>query len=131
MVVLVLVSLIVALALPNLQQLYDSATRNTQRDRLLDQLAVLGQETALLGRNRAVLGTIGTVAALDDVAAAQLGEVVALDVPDGWDIRVDKPLVIRANGVCLGAEVELLHRGEIVERLNLDAPFCVVERDRE
>ncbi len=47
MVVLALLGLIVAIALPNLQTLYDSVTRNTQRDRILDQITVLGREAAL------------------------------------------------------------------------------------
>ena len=128
MVVLALLGLIVAVALPNLQTLYDSVTRNTQRDRILDQIAVLGREAALVERNWIVLGTTGDVAKLDGPEVQRLGDVHALDVPDGWDVRVSEPLVIRANGVCLGAEVSLLHRGEVVERIALEPPFCAVKR---
>lgn len=131
MVVLALLGLIVAIALPNLQTLYDSVTRNTQRDRILDQIAVLGREAALLGRNWVVLGTTGEVASLDGPEVQRLGDIHALDVPEGWDVRVNEPLVIRANGVCLGAEVSLLHRGEAVERIELEPPFCAVDRNRE
>lgn len=131
MVVLALLGLIVAVALPNLQTLYDSVTRNTQRDRILDQIAVLGREAALVERNWVVLGTTGDVAKLDGPEVLRLGDVHALDVPEGWDVRVNEPLVIRANGVCLGAEVSLLHRGEVVERIELAPPFCAVDRGRE
>ena len=131
MVVLALLGLIVAIALPNLQTLYDSVTRNTQRDRILDQIAVLGREAALLERNWVVLGTTGEVASLDGSEVRRLGDIHALDVPEGWDVRVNEPLVIRANGVCLGAEVSLLHRGEVVERIDLEPPFCAVDRKRE
>ena len=131
MVVLVLLGLIVALTLPNLERLYDSVTRSTERDRILDQLAALGQDTALVGRDRVIVGTTGAVADLDETEARRLGEVLALDMPEGWDLRVDEPLIIRANGVCLGAEVSLLHRGELLDRLDLKPPFCTVDRNRD
>lgn len=52
-----------------------------------------------------VFGTTGEVANLDGPEVRRLGDILALDVPEGWDVRVNEPLVIRANGVRLGAEV--------------------------
>ena len=128
MIVLALFGLLAAVALPNLQNIYDSITLATQRDRLLDQFSALGREAVLRGRDQVVLGTVGESAQMEDEDAQELGDRYALNVPEGWDVQLDQPLIVRANGVCLGAEVVLLHGGGVDRRLLLRAPFCPVAR---
>ena len=36
----------------------------------------------------------------------------AIDLPEGWEIRLDEPLVVYANGLCLGAGLALYRQGE-------------------
>ena len=81
MVMLAPLGLTVAIALPNLQTLYDSVTRNTQCDRIPPSWA---GRRRLGGRNWVVLGTTGEVASLDGAEVRRLGDIHALDVPEGW-----------------------------------------------
>lgn len=128
MVVLALVGLLAFVALPNLPNLYASATRATERESILDQFAALGREATLRGWDQVIVGTVGETAELEDEEVGALGNRYALDLPEGWDVHLDRPLILRANGVCLGAEATILHNGTTVRRLVLKAPLCNVNR---
>ena len=129
MVVLTLLGLIAALAAPNLQRLYGSLTRATERDYILDQIADLGAEALLRGRDYVVLGTAdaeeGTVVLVPPVGY----EAYPLEVPEGWQVRLEQPLFVHANGVCLGGAVTLIHEESTPIHLELRPPFCRVDAD--
>ena len=57
LVVLALLGLVTAIAFPNLERLYVSATQATERDYVLDQVAALGREAVLQGRAYVVFGS--------------------------------------------------------------------------
>lgn len=127
MIVLALVGLVAALAVPNLQRLYDSVTRATERDYILDQLSGLGMQAMHKGLNYVVVGTANRSVQDDrgDILAAPLGyEPFPLDVPAGWRVRVDEPLLARANGVCLGGALTLLPTGGAPIHVELQPPYC-------
>lgn len=124
-VVLVILGLIAGLVLPNMPGLFASATRATERDRILDQIAALGAEAMRQGRDFAVLGTDVDV----DPAAYTDFEPYPLVVPSGWEVRVEAPILIRANGVCLGGRVTLLHSETPPTELELVPPLCSVAVD--
>lgn len=148
LVVLALVGLVAAIAFPNLEQMAASVTRATERDHILDQFAVLGRRALHRGRSYVVFGT-GVTAEADSgvstgvetsgegVAATPLAaaflrdgyEVYPIEVPEGWEIRLDPPLLVRANGVCLGAVLTLRYRGAEEEGIRLEAPWCRVDPD--
>ena len=147
-VVLALVGLVAAIAFPNLERMVVSVTRATERDHILDQFAGLGRRAMHQGRSYVVFGTGVTAGAASSVpaeegmaesgreaatdAAAPLPhgyEVYPLDVPEGWEIRLDPPLVVRANGICLGAVLTLRYRGAEEEGIELEAPWCRIEPD--
>ena len=123
LIVLAVVALLAALALPNLRQLYQSAARATEREHILDQIAALGREALLHGRNYVVAG------AGDD--ADPTYEPRRLDLPAGWTLELDRPLRVRATGVCLGAQATLRHvdAAEPATRLDLQPPYCAVGGD--
>ncbi len=125
LIVLAVVGLLAALALPNLRQLYQSAARATERERILDQIAALGREALLHRRNYVVFGT----GAEDD--ADPTYEAHRLDLPAGWTLELDRPLRVRATGVCLGAQATLRHvdAAEPPTRLDLQPPYCAVGGD--
>ena len=56
-------------------------------------------------------------------------ETYSLEVPAGWEVDLDRPLLVRANGVCLGATMTLVHRGQSMARVVLQAPYCRVDAD--
>ena len=126
MVVLTLVGLIAALAAPNLQRLYGSLTRATERDFIVDQIAGLGAEALMRGRDYVLLDTTGRPEG--DAPVPPVGYVAyPLEVPPGWQVRVDEPLFVRANGVCLGGVVTLRHPESAPLRLELRPPYCRID----
>ena len=153
LVVLLLLGLLGALALPNIERLQRAVTARTERDYILDQIAGLGREAMLQERAYVVLGTRregdagGSDAArmTPDAAREQPRtrlsgthdgpvshpdhEHYVIDLPEGWEIRLDEPLVVYANGVCLGAGLTLYVRGAEDFRTELDPPYCRVDPD--
>ena len=145
-VVLLLLSLVAALAFPNLERLYAGVVRSTERAYILDQFTGLGRRAMQGGRTFVVVASGGgkrsATAAAPREARARPGDTGPLppaarrddaphriDLPEGWEISFDEPLVVRANGVCLGAELTLRHRGEVDVRIRLEPPFCRVDAD--
>lgn len=132
LVVLVLAGLALALALPNLDRLHGATTRATERDRILDQIAALGREAAANGQAYVLTSSApsedpqadppeeGQPAPPPDFAA------YPLDLPQGWQVRVEEPILVRATGVCLGGTVTLLHEDSASRRITLKPPFCAV-----
>ena len=124
-VVLALAGLLVALAFPNLQGIYGSAARNTERDRVLDQVAALGREAMTHRQSYFVADADRADNGLGDAADGYFAPYVVA-VPEGWRLRVDEPVLVRASGVCLGGEVTLLHEEAAPFTAKLEAPFCRV-----
>ena len=149
LVVLALVGLVTALAVPNLERLYAAVTRAADRDQILDQFAGLGLRAMRQGRNFVVFGAFGPQdsdlpspagtgvppagegGAPDLLARSRRAYTpYAIDLPEGWEIRLEAPLVVRANGVCLGAGLTLRHPESGAEsHLELEPPYCRVDPD--
>ena len=128
-VVLALVGLVTVLAVPNLERLYEGFTRKAEQGRILNRIAGLGREAMLRGRAFAVYGTGEESDEVWNGRRIAGYEPYDLEVPDGWAVSIDRPLLVRANGVCLGARVTLVHEGISAARVDLQAPFCRVAAD--
>ena len=150
-VVLLLMALVTTLAMPNLERLYAGLTRKTERDSILDQFVGLGRQAMLQGQPYVVFGAgvaqdaepHGPARETEDAAsrdprARPAGhssgppfyaghERYVIDLPEGWEIRLDPPLVVRTNGVCLGSELILRHGGVVDVRVELEAPYCRID----
>ena len=125
-VVLVLLGVLAAVALPNLERLTASMTRDTQLEHIKNQIATLGATAMLDGRDYIVLGT--DPQADEDLDAHLVGRTpYPLDVPAGWDVVIEEPILIRASGVCLGGRVILTHEEAEPVHVDLEAPFCRVD----
>lgn len=148
LVVLLLVGLIATLALPDTHRIRAAFTTSTERGYILDQIAGLGRRAMLEERAYVVMGTRreedagasdpprpahdgarnDPPAHLSDTRAGQAShsdyERYAIELPEGWEIGLDEPLVVRANGVCLGAGLTLYLRGAEDFRVRLDPPYC-------
>ena len=126
LVVLAVLVLMAGIVVPDFERLTASATRNAERDLILDQFAGLAAEAMLKGRDFMVLGTV--VADVDTRAKASAGRTVyPLDVPEGWDVELEEPLLVRATGICLGGRVILRHDAIPPIEIDLAAPYCRVE----
>ena len=128
-VVLALVGLVSVLAVPNLERLYEGFTRKAEQGRILNRIAGLGREAMLRGRAFAVYGTGGDTDEEGSSRRVSGFETYDLGVPAGWEVSLDRPLLVRANGVCLGATVTLVHRGVSAAQVVLQAPYCRVDAD--
>ena len=126
-VVLALVGVLTALALPNLVRIYDNLTLRTEQDHILDQFAALGHEAMLRQRAYVVFGTQAPPE--EELAIYADYQPYPLDVAEGWQVQLDAPLVVYANGVCLGGEVTLAHDDAPEVTVSLAAPFCRVDDD--
>ena len=128
LVVLAVLGLATAMAMPNLQRLYAAATRASERDHVLDQIAGLGREAMLRGRAYVVFGNASPP---DPAEAARYAdyETYLVDVPEGWRLGLDRPLVVLANGVCLGGALTLSHAQSAAVRVELAPPYCRVDPD--
>ncbi|MBV1905331.1 MAG: prepilin-type N-terminal cleavage/methylation domain-containing protein [Pseudomonadales bacterium] len=127
MVVLVLLGGITSLALPNLTQLYESISLKLERDAIIDQLQSLGAKA--LSTQEALIIPLSSFTSADRGqyrAASGNYRLHAIDLPDGWLLEFDRDLIVRANGVCLGADVVMFYQGKEYMRMQLTAPYCHV-----
>lgn len=113
-VVLALVALLGAVAMPGLLKMQQAWQRRTDNQNIDDQLRSLSYR-ARLSATEAVIGPAGV----------EPPEMLVL--PAGWKLTAKIPIVYRANGACLGGEA-VLERDGIVEHLKFAAPLCVPER---
>ena len=141
---LLLLSLVAGLALPNLERFHAGATKATERAFILDQLTGLGHRAMRQRRTYVVQGS-GRPQPAEPGSPGEAGrrpgghapapaaradhEPHEIDLPEGWEVSFDQPLVVRANGVCLGAELTLHHRGAEDVRIRLEPPFCRADAD--
>ena len=120
-VVLVILGVVGALALPNLQNLYAAATRRADRDIALDQIARLGADALLSGQGLVIWPATESLEG-DEAAAGYATR--NLELPANWGFELDRPLLAQPNGVCLGARLTLIDpRGRRTEH-DLEPPFC-------
>ena len=120
-VVLVILGVVGALALPNLQNLYASATRRADRDLALDQVAGLGADALLRGHGLVIWPAAASLEGGQHGAGYARRE---LELPADWGFELDRPLLVQPNGVCLGARLTLIDpRGRRTEH-DLEPPFC-------
>ena len=144
--VLLIAALVITLAAPAAERLRGSIVKSTERDYILDQFAGLGRQAMLRGRTYVILATsegapdggsapppragrpsAGSAFGSPSLESIERHEPYVIDLPQGWDIELDEPLVVRANGVCLGAELILRHRGRVEVRIDLRPPYCRID----
>jgi general secretion pathway protein G len=111
MVVLVLLGLITSLVAPRLGTLYQSLVLREQRDDLILQVQGLPYRAFRMGREFR-LGS-------SDEPGAQ-----PLDVPEGWKLESDEPVVVKASGVCIGGTLQFTHEDGERWAYRAEPPFC-------
>lgn len=116
-VVLALLGLAVALVAPAGFRTIETWRRATEVDGVLERLSGLPETARQEGK--ALTFPAGPL------PAEQLG-----DLPEGWVVRLDDPLVIHPNGACLGSRGALVNGG-YSRAFRMDAPFCRAVLDGE
>ncbi len=126
-VVLAILALASALALPNLQRLHGSIVQRTQSHALLDQIAGLGARALLDGQDYVVWPSAPESMSLGDDYLDRVAEAAtpwSLGVASGWRYQLDRPLLALASGVCLGAVLEIEDPAGRRQAHTLSAPLC-------
>ena len=95
-VVLVLLGLLTSLVAPRLGTLYQSLVLRDERDSLVLQVQGLPYRALRTGREFHLGST-------ENVAEQPL------DVPEGWEMDSDDPVVVKASGVCTGGTLQFTH----------------------
>jgi general secretion pathway protein G len=111
-VVLFVLGLLSALALPRLATVYDSLVAAYARDEVLAQLNGLSY-AAFQHSQDFVLSRYP--------APAQAP--IPLILPTDWTLSADPPIRFRANGACSGGTVQV-HYQKFSQSIALDPPFC-------
>lgn len=112
LVVLILLGLTSALVLPKFPAIYERFKSRAEQDAFFQGLGVLTlkaytqQQTIILSQD----------------SAPQL-----LELPPGWQLHIDKPIVYKANGVCLGGSLSYIAKG-ITTQIKLAPPYCEAVR---
>ena len=121
LVVLVLVGLLTALAVPNLQRLSQSVEAATRRDAVLADIGALGYRAYVIGQSFE-LGAATAATVLRD------GNPV-LFLPAGWRITSEGAVRYSFSGYCAGGSLNLQGPDGNNERLLLQPPLCRVQRN--
>jgi prepilin-type N-terminal cleavage/methylation domain-containing protein len=120
LVVLSLLSLITALALPNLSRMYNSFSNALEVEEVVRQINGIGYQVQNK-RQEFLFQSMESGKAV----VAQSGVNVRL--PEGWSVVLEKPLRYAENGACFGGFVRIFYEDELRQAVRLEAPFCQVK----
>lgn len=115
MVVMALLALATAMAAPAGYRMIGSWMEADRVDAVMKALASLPLRQRDEGREL-------HIPAEDADAAAALAAL-----PEGWELQLDEPLTVAANGACSGSRGALFTNRQVVD-FQLEAPFCRVRR---
>jgi prepilin-type N-terminal cleavage/methylation domain-containing protein len=133
LVVLAIVAVVSALAYNYITPLYASARLAYERDDLERQIRELPNRVLLNGHGGVLTSQSGdhladgTIIAVEGAPKAgnslEKWEVLRLDVPATWRLRVARPIFYHFSGTCEGGEVAF-SSGSTTLRYVLTAPLC-------
>lgn len=115
LVVLFLVGLLTAVVIPSMERMARSSQLKTERDAIVGRLGELGYEAFLSGKS---------ITLSSSSSAVRAG--YPIDLPEGWELRVTRPVVFAFNGICGGGEVTLIAPDKVSEKFELVPPSCEV-----
>lgn len=113
LVVLFLIGLLTAVVLPSVERMARGSQLKTEHDAIVGRLGELGYEAFLSGRSIVLSGSLSAVRA-----------TYPIDLPEGWELRVARPVVFAFNGICEGGEVILIAPNDSSEKFDLVPPSC-------
>lgn len=127
---LAILATLIAIAFPEFVKLYTRVRVSFEREDLERQLLALPQKARDAGRGGILMdpsgdqaaGTAGEAGQTTDTGFEQ-PEPLRLDLPQGWSLRVQKPVFYHFTGACDGGEV-ILSLPPLTLRYVLAAPLC-------
>ncbi len=115
LVVLSLVSLITAIAMPNLVKFYENFSDALTLDDVIGQVNGIGYKVY----------ENGSAYTLNDLSSDSTS-VAAISIPNGWEIDVQKPIEYLPNGSCRGGKLKIFYLGTPRLTSSLSAPYCQI-----
>ena len=113
-VALAVVCLILTVTLPRMLGWLDRFGFASKEQRVHDSLAGLAETARRAGR---------TVYLRSSGKSAKAADSAAIELPSGWTLTVEPPIIFRYDGVCTGGTARVTFpEGELSYRL--DPPFC-------
>jgi prepilin-type N-terminal cleavage/methylation domain-containing protein len=113
-VALAVVGLILTVTLPRMSGWLDRFGFASKEQRVHDSLAGLTETARRAGR---------TVYLRSSDKSANSSDSAAVELPSGWTLTVEPPIIFRYDGVCTGGTARVTFpEGELSYRL--DPPFC-------
>ena len=114
LVALAVVGLILTVTLPRMSGWLDRFGFASKEQRVHDALAGLAEAARRAGR---------TMYLRSSDQSAKSSDSPAIELPSGWTLTVEPPIVFRYDGVCTGGTARVTFPdGELTYRL--DPPFC-------
>ncbi len=115
LIVLALTSMVVALVVPRLSQTVAAIGRSGDRAEVVRQL----QELPMQARRQA-----------SAITAPERTDLSPwLELPQGWRVVAQTPLLVRENGICDTADVQVQVEG-LIEKWRMEMPDCAVSDGR-
>lgn len=114
LIVLLLISFIAGLVAPSLPKLYDRLKFNLEKKEVLRELQSMGYKAYLKGQGYRFKGQ-------DSENDAD----TFLQIPAGWSVIAENEIELKANGICLGGNIQIAY-GRYKKKYKLDAPYCEV-----
>lgn len=111
-VVLVLISLATAMVVPNLSRAYNNFQFRGELSQMMLRLRGAGFSAFEQGKGMQV--------------TSHQQAIELLQPAPGWEVEVLEPLIVRANGICLGGALRL-ENDEFERIVRLLPPYCEVD----
>ncbi|MGR8934457.1 MAG: pilus assembly FimT family protein [Gammaproteobacteria bacterium] len=111
LVVILLMSLVGSIIFPQLDSMLERTRSSFDKETVINQIAGLGY-LAYAKREKILLSDYPNTE-----------QRLPIDLPEGWKLSADPPIVYFASGICSGGSL-IASNSEKRLRLTLDAPFC-------
>jgi len=115
-IVLLIFGLLSGLVMPRLVTLYHRFHLNLERETIIIRISQLGY----LAFEQARSFKLNRYPVEPDMT-----DLPPLELPVGWQLQTDQPILFQSNGVCSGGIVHLIYEEEETV-LQLDSPFCQI-----
>jgi prepilin-type N-terminal cleavage/methylation domain-containing protein len=127
LVVLLIVGLLAAVAIPNLQRLYSSVERDGQREAALGAITGLSYRAYITGKAITLAKGRSDYKTLNQAGPKQANaDENDSTFPPGWQIDLPEPIAFTFLGMCSGGKLKLIAPDGAEEAYMLKGPRCDV-----
>jgi len=126
LVVMLIVGLLVGIAIPNLQHMYNTVERDAQREAAVGAVTGLAYRAYVTGQPITLAKGPSDAKTLNRLVADTEVAPDESEFPKGWQIDVADPIVFNFLGLCSGGRLKLVAPDGAEEAFLLKGPRCDV-----